>query len=126
MKGLRVPLGVNMVGGAARNDGDDHASQTLLLALNDDDNTNAFQQELGIGVDMIFDTKNMALRARIMSRVNAIFRRFEQLDLFKLVRGSIKWDDSVEGELSLNLSYINLESDEVKSFSRRFAARTGT
>lgn len=122
-KGLIVPVGVNALGGAALSEGDDHNTQTLMMALTDDDNNHAWQQDVGIGADMIFDTKDLTIRARILSRVSSIFRGFQRLDLFKLVPGSIAWDDSIEGELTLSLKYINLESDEVKTFSRRFAAK---
>jgi len=122
-KGLAIPVGVDQRGGAALVEGDDHSEAIMLLALNDDDNEHAWQQDIGIGVDMIFDNKSMGLRARIMARVNSIFRRFEALELYKLVQDSVAWSEE-EGELILDFKYVNLESDETKSFSRRFSSST--
>lgn len=118
-KGLRVPVGCNEFGQAALVEGDNHADTILAMAINDDDNAHAWQTELGIGIDMIFDSKDLGVRAKISARISKIFREFERLALYKLVAGSMAWDDSVEGELTLSFQYVNLESDEVKSFAKR-------
>ena len=118
-KGLALPVGVNVAGGALLIDRDEQADKIIFTALSDNDNRNAFQQDIGLGADMVFDVESPALRAKVLRRVVNIFRSFEQLLLYKLVVESIKFEsDSVAGDLSMEFKYINLESDELKSFNR--------
>lgn len=118
-KGLALPVGVTSAGGARLSERDEHADQIIFTALSDNDNRNAFQQDLGLGIDMIFGVESAALRAQILRRITNIFRTFEQLELFKLVSESIEFNSNPgTGDLDLTFKYINLESDEVKLFSR--------
>jgi len=121
--GLKIPVGVNNRGGTAMVSGDDHATQAIRTALLDNSSTHAFQQDEGLGSDMIFDNMSVGSRARITFRINSIFRAFEALELFKLKSDTIKWTEiPEEQELELEFKYINLESDEEKTFNQRLLA----
>jgi len=121
-KGLKIPVGVDGTGGSVAIEGDAYADQTIRTALSDHDNDNAFQQDTGLGADMIFGVSNTALRASILRRLYSLFEFFETERLFKLMRETIKWSKG-EGELILEFRYVNLESDEEKLFEQSF--RTG-
>jgi len=123
-KGLAVPVEVNSTGGTRVVDGDAQAEKIIALALSDNDSTNAFQQNIGLGTKMIFDVAKPAVRARVLASIVAIFAAFEREKLFKLVKGSVKWSKGPKtGDQTLEFKYINLESDSVRTFARTFTAR---
>jgi hypothetical protein len=121
-RGLALPVGVNNAGGALLVEKDEQADKIIFTALSDNDNRNAFQQNLGLGGDMIFDIQSPALRAKILRRIINVFRTFEQLEMFKIVVDSVEFkSDPDTGDLNLDFKYINLESDEVNTFRRRLS-----
>ena len=123
--GLKIPVGVNKRGGTAMVTNDEHSDQLIATALSDNSSTHAYQQEEGLGIDMIFQPMEQSARARIIFRVRSIFKQFEGLDLFKLKEDTIKWKEHPETqELELQFKYINLESDEEKTFNTRLQGQT--
>ena len=124
--GLAIPVGVNKRGGTAMVSKDAHADQVIRTALLDNSSAHAYQQDEGLGADMIFDNMSIGSRARITFRINAIFRRFAALELFKLKSDTIKWTEVPETqELDLEFKYVNLESDEEKTFNERLLGTGG-
>lgn len=123
-RGMKLPVGVDPTGRAAMIDGEEENQKIIFSALSDCDNDNAFQQEIGIGTDMVFDVNDSRARARILSKLVDIFRRFEKLHRFKLRTESIRWT-AMEGELKLSFVYHDLESDEELPFARTFKQKTG-
>ena len=122
-RGLALPLGVNVGGGARLVERDEQASKIITMALSDNDNRNAFQQDLGLGADMVFAIESPALRAQILRRLTNVFREFEQQELFKLVTDTVEFSSGSvgSGDLNLTFKYINLESDEVSIFSKNLS-----
>lgn len=118
--GLRLPVGVDETGGTYMLEGEENSRQVIFAALSDCSNDNAFQQDLGIGADMIFDLNNSTARARILRKVNSIFSDFEATHRFKLLADTVRWTQK-EGELVLEFTYHDLESDEQLPFARRFS-----
>jgi len=123
MKGIALPVGPNNHGGIRTVQGDQQAQKIIGLALSDLDNDNAFQQNIGLGVGLIFDPSSPTFRAKVRERLVTIFDDFERKALFKLVRRSIRWTKAVEGEQTLEFSYINLESDSSSNFDKTFVAK---
>jgi len=119
--GLKLPMGVDATGGAAMVEGEDNNEQIIKTALSDCDNEHAFQQDLGLGADMIFDISDPATRARILRKVKAIFDRFEAQYRFRLLTDTIRWSVD-EGDLTLKFMYHDIESDEDKPFARTFTS----
>lgn len=117
--GLRLPVGVGANGGAAIVSGDAQATKIIWTALSDCDNQNAFQQDLGLGSDLVFDAPESANRGKIIRKLYAIFDEFERDMLYRLERGTIQFEhDPRTQELVLSFQYINLESDDVKEFRK--------
>lgn len=122
-KGLRLPIGVNDSGGLALVESEDNDTKIIRLALGDDSNENAFQQNIGMGVDMIFDTSDTALRGRIQRRLLEIFRRFESQQRYILRQNTIQWkEDAGAQELRLSFRYLNIESNEEKLFRNSYTS----
>ena len=116
--GLALPVGVDGSGGATLLSGDEQDSKILSMALGDDDNDNAFQQNIGLGEFMIFDQPGDRTNALVRQRVNSIFRDFRAAQRFKLLPDTVLFRDEPEqGEFSIEFKFINLESDEEKTFS---------
>lgn len=118
--GLAIPVGVNTHGGARLVSKDVQARKIIGLALSDLDSDNAFQQGIGLGADMIFDPSQPTFRAKVRQRLIQIFDDFERKKLFSLVRRSIKFAKDSEGEQTLSLQFINLESDEPVNFDKSY------
>jgi len=125
--GLAMPVGVDNGGGARLVEGSENDDKIVRLALGDDANENAFQQNIGVGADMIFGTADEQQQARIMRRVNAVFARFEAQKRFLLRRNTVKWTrDSTNQELILEFQYVSVEADEERDFRQNFAAASGS
>lgn len=125
--GLGMPVGVDNGGGARLVKGSENDDKIIRLALGDDANENAFQQNIGVGADMIFGTADEQQQARIMRRVNAVFARFEAQKRFLLRRNTVKWTrDSTNQELILEFQYVSVEADEERDFRQNFAAASGS
>lgn len=121
-KGIALPVRPAPWGGVLTVEGDDNDTKIITLALMSDDNENAFQQNIGLGDDMIFDVSDPTLRGALVNRIRNIFRRFETQKRYRLVGDTLRWRESDEtpGEMILEFKYINLESDDPKDFKRTF------
>ncbi len=116
--GLALPVGVDGSGGAALLSADAQDAKILSMALGDDDNDNAFQQNIGMGAFMIFEQPGDRTNALVLQRIKAIFRDFREVQRFKLLPGTIEFkEEDTPGEFSVEFKFINLESDEEKTFS---------
>ncbi|RLE21368.1 MAG: hypothetical protein DRJ65_16180 [Acidobacteria bacterium] len=121
-KGLRMPVGVDENGGAAMVEADDANKQVIMISLSDCDNENAFQQHLGLGSGMIFNINDFPLRAKILRKIDTIFRQFQTDKRFKILKETIEWGGS-EGELQLEFKYHDIESDSTKTFTKVFLSK---
>jgi hypothetical protein len=118
--GLRIPVGVNASGGTALVSGDECKRQLILTSLSSSESANAFQQEINLGQEMIFQQDSPSFRAGIMRKLIKIFTEFEKQKLFRLMRETIAWSAGEEGELVLEFSYIDIESDATRFFRKSF------
>lgn len=122
-KGLKLPIGPDGSGRTAIISQDAQATKLISIALSDLDNDNAFQQDIGLGSDLVFEISGSPFRAEVRRRVKEIFSEFEKNKKFKLINSSIKFSKEVPGEEVLEFQYINIESDEVVSFKKNFVSR---
>jgi hypothetical protein len=118
--GLRIPVGVNSKGGTALVEGDECKRQLIMTALSSSESANAFQQDINLGVDMIFGQDSSEFRDGILRRLIAIFEKFEKEKLFRLMRETVEWSKEAEGELLLEFSYVDIESDKTQDFRKSF------
>lgn len=125
--GLDIPVRVNSRGGSQLSEGNANDNKVIRLSLGSDDNENAFQQDIGLGVEMVFSSNDSFTRIRILARLREIFRRFEGLRRFKLREETLQWEElEGSGELILSFKYANLETDEEREFRRTFlSAQSG-
>lgn len=117
--GLTIPVTVSSNGGFAMSSGSDHDNDIIAAALASDENDNSFQQNLGVGEQAIFDINDELSRASILTRLRAVFNRFETQKRYKLLENSIRWMDQ-EGEQILVCQYVNLETDQLQDFQQSF------
>ncbi len=115
--GLKLPLGASKSGGIALVDGDLNNSKTITNALSDCGNENAFEQDKGIGLEMIFSNSENGIRANTVMRLKKIFKDFERQKRFKLLPATIEWQDGEDQTTILVFRYLDLESDEEKLFT---------
>jgi hypothetical protein len=121
--GLAMPVGVGPDGGARLARGDENDDKVIRLALGDDANENAFQQNVGVGADMVFGQSDELLQASIMRRIGEVFKRFEAQKRYVVQRETILWSrDSETQELILQFKYLSLESEREQTFRESFSA----
>ena len=121
--GLQIPVGVDTGGGARLTSGEDNDKKIIFLALGSGWSENAFQQDIALGQDMIFDLADQAVRAKIKRRLVSIFRDFQSQNRYRLITDSLKWSEDAENQtLELEFKYANLETDEVKDYTTKFTA----
>lgn len=119
--GIAVPVGVNEAGGVRLSTGSENSDKIVKLALASDENENAFQQNIGLGIGMIFDINDPTLRARIMGRIFDVFRRFEAQRRYRLRQNTIRWEENpAEQELILTFQYVDLEADDERLFRQDY------
>lgn len=118
--GISIPFRVNTYGGIALKDKDDHDAEIISTALADGDNENAFQQDITLGKENVFDVAGHQFRAATVARLKFIFKNFESEKRFKLLSSTIKWEVDDDGNQEMSFRYVNLESDEEKDFQRTF------
>ena len=124
MKGLAIPIGVNKSGGAATVKGDVQDKKVITIALGSDENENAFQQGISLGLSMIFaQMENSSVRGSIVARIRKIFEFFQRQNRFVLQVDTIEWEQFGEGELNLKFFYLNIESDELDEFKQTFSSQ---
>jgi len=119
-RGLAFPVGVSPRGGARLVEGQDNDNKIIAIALGDDTNDNAFQQNIGLGPAPIFDINDPSARPKITVRLRAIFDRFKAQRRYQLIEDSVKWYDADsgagEGNLILEFRYLSLEANEERLF----------
>jgi len=120
--GLKVPFSINSSGGLNIVTGDENDQQTIMLYLASGDNENAFQQDITLGLDMIFKIDNELIRPKIINTIVEIFEKLERKKRFKLLKNTISWksDETDSGESLLSFRYLNLESDETNIYEYKF------
>jgi hypothetical protein len=112
--GLRVPVGVGQDGKAAVESDDDQLAKALRLALSPGDDDNAFQQ-LGIPESLVFSVNDAGTAGVIRQTVRKILAKFN--DRLELQPGTIiQLLQKNEGELEVQFTYINTETNDVKDF----------
>jgi len=123
-KGLRIPFQANSKGGLSTIEGDENDTQVIMTYLGDGDNENAFQQNVTLGIDMVFDIADPLMRPRVHTRLLRIFEYLESRNRFKLLEETIKWDESdiANGNMILSFRYLNLESDEPNTYEQKFSS----
>jgi hypothetical protein len=115
--GLQLPVGVDPAGAVALIEGDEQASKIIRTALSPCYSNHAFQQDLGLGEGAIFDMATAEGKARLRSRIRRLFSVFRAEDRYRLVEGSVTIEDGpAEGDLTLELKYKDLETDEEYQF----------
>lgn len=120
-RGLRIPVGVTRQGRAWTLTGDPQDQKIINTALSSNDNLNAFQQDPGLGEDMVFDLADPVVRGKIMARLRAVFNDFEIQNRYRLLEDTIVWEEFPEsGDLDVRFKYHNLETDDRKDFEKGF------
>lgn len=122
-KGMKIPVGIDIFGGAAMVDGEDNDYKTISTSLSNCDSDHAFQQDLGIDIGVVFQPVDNAVKAKVLRRVRDIFKRFEDEDRYRLLGETIRWSTPNDGELVLEFKYLNIETDQVRSFAKNLSTR---
>lgn len=124
--GLAIPVGVGPHGGAALSDGEENDKKIILLALGSDDSEHAWQQNVGLGDEIVFSLGDASVRSLVTRRLIAIFDRFRLQQRFILRPETIRWvEKPATQELELYFKYVSIETDEEKNFRHSFRASGG-
>ena len=92
--------------------GDDYIKQLVMIALQDGDSENPFQ-DLGLSEFMIFDINAEAVEGEIRHRVQNSFDALKRSQLAKLTRGAQSIRFETEGaDKFMYIDYTDLETGE--------------
>jgi len=118
--GLKVPVGVDKSGGArVETSVVEQKKKLLFQAFSPGQDKNAFQT-LGLDPGLIFSIKDEFFETRARSEVRRIMGNF--IDLMELSPDvPITFEDTAEGELEMSFQYVDLEVDEVQTFTKKFS-----
>jgi len=124
--GLRLPCGVDPTGGAALVSKDSNNEKIIKTALSNCYSNNAFQQDLGLGDEFVFDITDATLKARVQRKLVKLFKEFTIQKRFQLLTDTIKWSENVEDqELIMTFKYHDMEADEEKDITQVYSASGG-
>jgi hypothetical protein len=123
--GFSIPPRANTTGGLSLSSGDDQDNAIIGMALGEDETEHSFQQNTGIGDDMIFDTNDPLAQAAILGRLRKVFATFTRLKRFKLLENTIQFTQ-VDGDMILSFKYLPMETGaEPQNFSTAVSSSTG-
>lgn len=118
--GLKIPVGVNKSGGAAvETDVVKQKKKLLQLAFSVGGDKNPFQT-LGIDPNLIFSIKDGFFQSKARSEVERIFDNFSEF-VTLAADNPITFEDVTEGEIEMTVKYVDLEVDEVQTFTQKFS-----
>lgn len=115
--GLALPLRcVN--GRAVRSTGEDQLKKIIMLSIADCDSGNPYQ-DLGIDQALVFSLSDEQTKAYARRRIIDAFKRLEAEGRAEL-NGTPKFTTR-EGELEVQIKYLNLETNEAQDITLRGA-----
>lgn len=108
--GIDSPMDSDGRGGLKRSTGLDQLKKLIRNNLQDCDSENPFQDDLGLGSQHIFELNNEDAQSDLRVRIKALFKRLS-LENRASLDGPITFT-SVDGEMTADVSYINLEENK--------------
>lgn len=117
--GLRIPVGVDLSGGAAiETNSAAQNKKLLLLALSEGGDNNPFQN-LGGFTELVFQIKEPSVRAKAEKRLRNIMLKFS--DRMQLAQDSdIEFNMSESNQVTVSFSYVDLLTNTVEEFQNTF------
>lgn len=107
--GLAVPFQTKQ-GRLVRLTGEDQLRKIILLSLSDCESSNPFQ-DLGIGIQAIFNVDGPEVRFSVANRIQAAFKRLNTQGRATLSPGYPKFEvNRSQQELVVYVRYINIET----------------
>ncbi len=92
--------------------GDDYIDMLVRIALGDNQSDNPFQ-DIGFGGErFVFAVNDSLTEGEIRNRVLLAFESLERDQLARVAKRDITFERTVEGELRMNVTYTNLETQE--------------
>lgn len=116
-QGLALP--VMPVNGRAALETDDSKQllKILMIQCGDCENTNPFNDDVGLDGGVIFQTNNEALQAFVRARIVSVFKIKAAQGRARLLDGyPIFQTDSKTQELTCSVKYLDLETTDTQSF----------
>jgi hypothetical protein len=108
-QGLSLPVRA-FRGRAALSSGSEKNDQVISLCILDGDNNNPFNDDVGLTAP-IFKLDSASVRAQVELRIKTHFDRLYYANRIRLLK--IEFTDvNQEGDLRVNVRYIDLETDE--------------
>lgn len=123
--GLTIPI-IPFNGRAIIESGSKQLLKILMLALADCENTNPFNQDVGMTGDIIFQNSTEALQALIRVRVRRVFAAKTREGRASLVEGFPTFTvNSDTQELVCSIKYKDLETDDIFDFNLPLGPTSG-
>jgi len=118
--GIAIPFQANGRGRLLLVSGEDQLRKIILLNLMNLESDNPFQQDIGLGGEMIFAVQSNELKGELRRRVNAFFRRLQLQNRARLAKPPVFEERPESQELEMIISYINLEDNKPSDLAITF------
>lgn len=119
--GIAIPFSADGRGRIALVSGDDQLQKIIAMNLSDCQSDNPFQDDLGIGADMVFAIASTKLRADLKRRITVLFRRLQLQDRARLAAAPTFEIDDKQQELNVDINYVNIEEDKPGNLGMKFS-----
>lgn len=124
-KGLQVPLGVSKSGGAKIEDEARQLDKLVVLALLEGEDDNPFQN-LGLSPSILYrdnsDASKFDAQTEITQKLETFKDRLKLTSEGVIIEEVLSPEDDNEYTTAVAFEYVNLDTDEVRSFSAPFIA----
>lgn len=120
--GLSVPINVNKGGGAKVQSEDTQIDKLVVLALQEGEDDNPFQ-DLGISQTILYRVNDDGAKFDAKTEIERVLKSFNgRIQIVDGIKISESETDpqTEEGELHVNFEYINLDTNEANEFSAPF------
>ena len=122
-KGLQIPLGVSKSGGAKIEDESRQLDKLVVLALLEGGDDNPFQN-LGLSPSILYrdnsDASKFDAQTEITQKLQGFKDRLKLSSAGVIIEEVLSPEDANEYTTAVSFEYINLDTDDVRTFSSPF------
>lgn len=110
--GLALPFQASGEGGLKVMTGDEYIIQLVRTYAADCDSDNPFQNDMGIGLEAVFQvSSDPAWKGQVRRKMQQMFKQYLERTNLAVLK-SVNFTKDTEGEETMNVVFISVESNE--------------
>ena len=120
--GIAIPFQANGRGGLLLLTGGEQMRKIIFTRLSDCESSNPYQQDIGIGADMIFAINDESLQAELRRRIDLNFSELRAQGRARLLKPPLFKRKSETQELEVLVQYLDMETNKPEEVKMIFSA----